>query len=264
MGIVTARERSARLVSAAIAGKCLLALLALRLLVPVLDAQQPAGARDLFHAAAPPLARSANASDRRAASLGLRYSIVKQVAGGPAAEVDPDAVFRSGDRIRLAIESNDNAYLYIIQRGSTGNWSLLFPSPEISGGDNRIERGKHYLIPAGYWFAFDEEPGEEKLFIVLSRHPETDLEQMIYSLQRGQPASPSGEAPAKTLVAAASQPIDDSVVSRIRGDVAARDLLFEKTAGSAAASKKEKAVYVVDPSGRPDSRVIADITLQHK
>jgi hypothetical protein len=244
---VTAGEHSPRLLGAAIAG--------LSLLVPAIRAQST-GARDLFHASAPGPAKAPHAR-QTAAPLGLRYSIVKQVTGGQTAEVDPEAVFHSGDRIRLAIESNDDGYLYIIQRGSTGNWSLLFPSPEIAGGDNRIERGKHYLIPPGYWFAFDEEPGNEKLFIVLSRPPETNLEQMIYSLQRDQP---------KTLLADASRPIDDTVVDRIRGEAATRDLLFEKTAAPAGAAKKEKekAVYVVDPSGRPDSRVVADIALQHK
>src|SRR5262249_30183429 len=61
------------------------------------------------------------------APLGLRYSILKQTSGRQVAEVDGDTAFRSGERIRLAVEANDNAYLYIVQRGSSGNWSLLFP-----------------------------------------------------------------------------------------------------------------------------------------
>ena len=249
------------------------------LLVPVKasersKAAKPAGtsksAESKRPAAAAPASTSAVAvaSERPAAPLGLRYSILKQVAGGQTLEVDPEGVFRSGDRIRLAVETNDDAYLYIVQRGSSGNWSLLFPTPEIAGGNNRIERGRHYEIPTGHWFAFDEQPGEEKLFIVLSRPPEASLEKMIYALQPGgekaAAVTPPEEKPAKTLLAANVRPIGDDVVNRIRGQIAARDLVFEKVDENTAGSKKEKAVYVVNRTGSADSRVVADVTLQHK
>jgi hypothetical protein len=207
-------------------------------------------------------------SEKPAIPLGLRYSILKQ-SGGEAVEVDADHVFRSGERIRLTIESNDAAYLYIVQRGSSGNWSVLFPSREISGGDNRVERGRIYEIPPRHWFAFDEQAGEEKLFIVLSRKPEPNLEKMIYSIRQGQDSAPAAPAPAaeeppKTLLAQNIGPIDDGLVNQIRSQVFARDLIFEKVDENTGGEKKEKAVYVVDRTGRADSRVVADVTLHHK
>ena len=42
--------------------------------------------------------------------LGLRYSFLKQ-QGNATVEVDTETAFRSGERIRLTIESNDSAYL---------------------------------------------------------------------------------------------------------------------------------------------------------
>ena len=45
-----------------------------------------------------------------------------------------------------------------------------------------------------------------------------------------------------------------------------RDLVFEKVDDSpspAAAEKKESAVYVVEKSGKPDARLVVDITLKH-
>jgi len=120
-----------------------------------------------------------------ASPLGLRYSILKR-EGAESTEVDPDTVFRSGDRIRLRVEANGGGYLYIIHRGSSGVWKPLFPSSEIAGGDNRVQKGKPYEIPPGYVFTFDEQPGDERLFIVLSRQPEADLEGLIYSLSSGQ------------------------------------------------------------------------------
>jgi Domain of unknown function (DUF4384) len=203
-------------------------------------------------------------SPAAAVPLGLRYSILKQMAGSRPAEVSPDTVFQSGDRIRLSIEANDTAHLYIVQRGSSGNWSLLFPSPEISGGDNLIERGKHYEIPAGHWFAFDEQAGMEKLFMVLSREPQTDLEKLIYALRDGDAPAPGNEAkPAKALLAEATRPINDAVVGKIRSQVATRDLIFEKV-DEKTGDQKEKAVYVVNKSGGANSTVVADLTLNHK
>ena len=199
--------------------------------------------------------------------LGIRYSILKR-EGAESVEVSPDEVFHSGDRIRLRIEVNGNGYLYIIHRGSSGVWKPLFPSADIAGGDNRVEKGKLYDIPSGYVFTFDEQPGEERLFIVLSRRPESDLEGLIYSLSAGEkPAEPARQAEGKILLAQNLVNINDPMVDRLR-QVYARDLIIEKvdetSAAAAPGRAKEKAVYVVNPARSADSRVVADVTLNHK
>jgi hypothetical protein len=202
-------------------------------------------------------------ASQKSAPLGVRYSILKE-AGGGALEVDSDAVFRSGDRIRLTVMANDRAHLYIVQRGSSGNWGVLFPSPEINGGNNVIDKERVYEIPAGHWFAFDEQPGKERLFIVLSRRPEPNLEKMMYRLQEGEaPAPPAAEKPAKMLLAQ-DRPIHDSLVQRVRSEVYTRDLVFEKVDEKTPGEKKEKAVYVVNKTGNEESRVVADVTLNHQ
>src|SRR5713226_4943015 len=50
--------------------------------------------------------------------LGLRYSILQENAGGSMAEVDPEKVFHSGDKIHLKLQVNDAAYLYLLAEGS--------------------------------------------------------------------------------------------------------------------------------------------------
>ncbi|HKX00282.1 MAG TPA: DUF4384 domain-containing protein [Bryobacteraceae bacterium] len=194
-------------------------------------------------------------------ALGLRYTILKRTADGQV-ETSADAVFHAGDRIRLAVEANDSGYLYVVNRGSSGTWKLLFPSTEIKDGDNRIERRVRYEIPSGYTFTFDEQQGEEKLFIVFSRQPETDLEKLIYSL--GQP-NPAKEKPAveKPKMLLASAAFSDDLISKLR-NVYARDLIVEKVDDEQPGPKKETAVYAVNPSGSEDSRVVADITLKHQ
>jgi hypothetical protein len=196
--------------------------------------------------------------------LGLRYSILKK-DGSESVEVDPDTVFHSGDRIQLRVDVNTPGYLYIINRGSSGNWNPLFPSAKIANGDNRVQKGTQYVIPSGYVFTFDEQPGTEKLFIVFSRQPVSDLEELIYSLTGGQKPKAQPQPDTKILLAQAN--IKDTMIDRMRS-VYSRDLIIEKVdetkAPPPSAPAKEKAVYVVNPSRSTDSRVIADISLTHK
>jgi hypothetical protein len=194
--------------------------------------------------------------------LGLRYSVLRREENGKFVEVDPDATFRSGDRIRLHVDTNTPGYLYVVMQGSSGNWRLLFPSSEVEGGSNRIEKGSAQQIPAGDTgqFVFDQQSGTEKLFLVLSRKPEGDLDKLIYSITGG------GSPGDKKLMAKAT--VGDDVVNRLREEVKSRDLVFEKvdemaiqTNGSEV--KTEKATYVVNPSRNDDARLVVDVALKH-
>jgi hypothetical protein len=183
--------------------------------------------------------------------LGLRYAVLKRDASGQYAEVDPDTNFRSGDRIRLHVDANTSGYLYVVMQGSSGTWKLLFPSAEVAGGSNLVHKGESRQIPSGDrgQFVFDEQAGSEKLFIVLTRQPEPDLDKLIYSMG-GKP----GDAKDRSLVAQAS--VSDNVVSNLRTQ--SRDLVFEKVDSS------ENAAYVVNPSTAPDARLVVDVALKHK
>ena len=194
--------------------------------------------------------------------LGLRYSFLRNAGGDEYREVDPDTVFHSGDRIRVAVQSNGEGYLYIVMKGASGTWKVLFPSAEVADGSNRVAAGRQTLIPPPPdRFAFDEQAGEERLFIVLSRQPEPSLEKLIYSLGS---ASPAANEPPKQLLSASLAPVDDALVGRLRNQVYARDLIFEKVDDATPGDKKEKAVYVVSPTGSPESRLVADVTLKHQ
>jgi Domain of unknown function (DUF4384) len=185
--------------------------------------------------------------------LGLRYAVLRRDASGQYDEVDPDTSFRSGDRIRLKVDSNTSGYLYVVMRGSSGTWKLLFPSTEVAGGSNLVRKGESRQIPSGErgQFVFDEQAGNEKLFIVLTRQPEPDLDKLIYSM--GGTVTKDGS---RSLVTQAS--LGDDVVSKLRNQVNSRDLVFEKV------DSTENAAYVVNPSSAPDARLVVDIALKHK
>ncbi|MBS1858302.1 MAG: DUF4384 domain-containing protein [Acidobacteria bacterium] len=202
--------------------------------------------------------------------LGLRYTILKINPDNSTSEVAADTVFHSGDRIRFAIEPNASGYLYIINQGSSGTWKPMFPSPEIEDGNNKVEGFHPYTMPPKSRLAFDTNPGTENLFIVFSRQPEPDLEQLIYSLQGKRASKPAPakaeqqEMPApidRTLIMAAN--IDNPLVDRLR-NAYSRDLIVEKVDANTPGDRKETAIYVVNPTGSRDSRVVADLHLVHQ
>ena len=200
--------------------------------------------------------------------LGIRYTVLKVNSDNSTAEVAADTVFHSGDRIRFAIEPNTTGYLYIINQGSSGTWKPMFPSPEIEDGSNKVEGFHPYTMPPKSRLAFDSTPGTENLFIVFSRQPEPDLEKLIYSLQGKRPAAPAAAEPAassapmdKNMIMAAN--IGDPLVSRLR-NAYARDLIVEKVDAATPGDRKETAVYVVNPTGSSDARVVADLHLVHQ
>jgi len=205
----------------------------------------------------------------------MRYSVLKRNAAGEYQEVDADTVFHSGDRIRLEAQANSTGYLYVVAQGSSGNWQVLFPSREVSNGSNQVHRGETRLVPGGNQgqFVFDEQAGTEKLFFVLSRQPEQSLDKLIYSMG-GQtaPADPTVVKPAaeSNRVLMAQATVSDDVIARIRSQMQARDLIFEKVDNEKVVSqngapvKIETAAYVVNRSSAPDARLVVDLKLKHQ
>jgi hypothetical protein len=201
--------------------------------------------------------------------LGLRYTIVKRETDR-SADVSANTVFHNGDKIQVGVEVSEPGFLYIVTRGSSGTWELLFPSLKIENGDNRVGPKGRYVVPQGYVFAFSGKPGTEKLFIVFSRRTEPEIDNLIYSLQdsKNNPAGePVREEPAQPELMVGMMPIDDSIVSRLRATYS-RDLVIEpvneKGDSGQPGHDAEHSVYIVNPKGGADSRVVADISLAHE
>jgi Domain of unknown function (DUF4384) len=237
--------------------------------LPVYAQTSDLSARDMFYSSADMLGKAPNGArpKPRPANvpstgttkisvssnvLGLRYSILRRDAG-QFVEVPPNTIFRAGDRIRLSLMANDKGYLYIVQQGSSGTWSPLFPTAEINSGHNLVEAGQNYVIPSGKGesFVMDEHAGEESVFILLTREPEPNLDKLVIALKQSNGANSSAA-------------IQDALIAKIRDQVQPRDLVFTKMDDPA--PDKEKAVYVVNAgaSSNPDSRVVVDVKLNHR
>ena len=211
-----------------------------------------------------------NASNTQPVALGLRYSLLKYVGESDYVEVDPEITFRSGEKIRLRVQANDDAYLYVVMQGSSGAWRVMFPAEEFGEGSNRVLAGRVYDIPGRTRLVFDEQAGVEKLFVILTRQPETQMDKLIYDLENRKSADKAPEKKAgdqRLLMASAA--IGNPLIDQLRGGVRARDLVFEKVDDSkpappTAGGVKETAVYVVNASTAASARLVADIQLRHR
>jgi hypothetical protein len=200
-------------------------------------------------------------------ALGMKYTILRRT-GGEMVEVAPDSVFHAEDRIQFSVETNGPGYLYIVSQGTSGQWQPMFPSSEVEAGSNKVDGFRAYTMPPKSRLVFDQQAGIEKIFIVFSRLPEQDLENVMYSLRNGgakpapeaKPAQERSQSEPKQLLMAT---IDDGTVGRLRNTYS-RDLIIERVDDNTPGDKKEKAVYVVNPTGSRDSRVVADLELVHK
>ncbi len=169
----------------------------------------------------------------RPRNAGLKYRIFRRDSAGQPVEVDPDTTFRSGDRIRLTFEPNVDGFLYLIQQGSSGRWSMLYPHPQIHAGQNGVSPFAEVTIPPGGWFRLDETPGTERLLVYLSKTKVSAL---------------PGADGAVVRVETVPQP----TVTALTGAIRSRDLVFEKDEatppGTAGAVGAVQAVYVVNQS----------------
>ena len=196
--------------------------------------------------------------------LGLRCSVLRRDADNQYTEVQPDTVFHSGDHIRLSLLSNQPGYLYVIQQGSSGTWSPIYP-PHNSGADsNKMIAGQLEIVPGGSRsFAFDQRPGDEKLYVLLSRTPVEDIDNVIHNLSNESPGSPK---PDTSAALEANNVISDALVQRL----ASRDLTLvdeEKVdQASTATNGGEKAIYVVSKQAGPQSsgQVMLSLHLRHE
>ena len=144
--------------------------------VAVADEKDPKGedaimekqAKDIFY-------RPPASAPSQPAPLALRYQIL--LRRGDYVSFVPDGFqFVSGDQFRVIFQSNGDGFAYIFNRGSSGQGHVLFPDPQINGGQNHIPAYTDYVVPAAGWYEFDRLPGVEELLVFFSPKPLAQLD----------------------------------------------------------------------------------------
>jgi hypothetical protein len=138
--------------------------------------------------------------------IGLGVTLFMRDTNGLAVRVDPDHVFRKGDRVRILLETNSDGYLYIFNTTDDGPATLIYPDVSLDDAGNYLQAHVPFEIPSSVsteerlrWFAFDEAAGTERLFFVFTREPlggvPIDDELIAYCKEAKErcPIKPNGE-----------------------------------------------------------------------
>lgn len=131
----------------------------------------------------------------RVINNGFAYSIELHRGSEKPITCQANQEFLSGDGIKLRIRSNFKGYVYVVlAQGSTGKQVVLFPAAHATGetlvasgkgltrdsDDNMVTPGQQYTVPQRGLIRFDENPGVERVLIVLSRQ-KIDLQKVLAS-----------------------------------------------------------------------------------
>lgn len=112
-------------------------------------------------------------AEAKAASASMLVDIeLERRKEGKIEKMSAGHVFDPGEIVRLRLTSRYDGFLYVLDQGTSGSFSTIFPSSE-TGKDNRIQPAHQYLVPAADdgWFEIAGPAGYDLLFFLLSPVP---------------------------------------------------------------------------------------------
>ena len=111
----------------------------------------------------------------------MKVSLIRRDKRGNEETVSPETTFYNGDGVRIRIQADQNGFLYILSRGSSGEVSMLYPDRRIQGGNNQMVKGQVVSIPTGAgWIKFDNKTGTEMIYLAFA---ENKTERFISELE---------------------------------------------------------------------------------
>jgi len=107
----------------------------------------------------------------------LSYSLsVQKMSGaqpvGGEIESSGSELYGNGWKFRVNVTPEQTGSLYMLNEGPV-NYNVLFPTPANNNGGAQLDA--HQKIQTG-WYVFDENPGTEKLWIIWSAKPLSELD----------------------------------------------------------------------------------------
>jgi hypothetical protein len=110
-----------------------------------------------------------------------------------------DTTLKSGDQIKFFVKLKDTCFVYVIYHSSQGELSTLFPfrfEPQSTRG-RTLE--KHYIPQGDMWFELDDNPGQERFYLLASTQRLEGLETLI---NRYEATDPTRKAEVATKILA--------------------------------------------------------------
>ena len=112
-------------------------------------------------------------------TLSFEY-FIRLDRGGKVENTTETQEFFQGDQLRFTFAPQQDCYAYMIMKGSSGRYQMLFPSPGIEGGKNWITKDKTVTIPAQGDFTIDQQSGVEHIFFFFSNNKISRIEEFIH------------------------------------------------------------------------------------
>lgn len=127
---------------------------------------------------------------QNSSSSGLLTLRLEEKTGDTTKTVAQNTVFKSGNILRFRLTSRIEGYLYILDKGTTGETATLFPASDTPNGNNRIAPGQSMVVPANGdgWFEVSGPSGFDTIYILVSAGP-------ITIPPAAQPQGPGAESP---------------------------------------------------------------------
>lgn len=189
--------------------------------------------------------------------MGISYWIELE-RNGKLSKVSISHPFVSGDKIQLRLKTNRDGYLYVTHQGSTGALKKLFP---LHTQDVLVKAGTPISIPDYRMMHFDNNSGEEKLWMTLSAVPLnfTPVSPQVTSGIYQQSAYQSeGQTVAYTGCGSKDLLLDggEGDMNQVRQQCGSKDLVVEEDTNAS---------YVVAPvnSLLQSAPIIVPVTLKH-
>jgi hypothetical protein len=117
--------------------------------------------------------------------LAVQFRIFKVNDNNSQVEVSPLTVFNKGDRLRIAMKSSEDVYLYVIhQQAPSSDGQLFFPDSRINNGQNFISKNVEAVVPSACppgtpvqlcGYTVDSAVGQEVFTMIFTRNPSVDL-----------------------------------------------------------------------------------------
>jgi hypothetical protein len=141
---------------------------------------------------------------------------LEQAAGAGWETVDPGRVLDAGGRVRFRVRANFEGFLYVLNRGTSGAFALLYPRPR---DDNRILPGREYPVPASAGhFQITGKPGYETLYWIVSPAPLAPEPDLRAAPLTAEPSAPRPGGPAAPAPPAELLPRCHDEIFRARGE----------------------------------------------
>jgi hypothetical protein len=104
-------------------------------------------------------------------------------------EIIPNgATVRKGESFFVMLQPMTDSHAVVFNKDSKGNFFRIFPNPQVSSQTNPLRSQQQYFFPpqnSELIFKFDENPGEEAFYFVISSTPLDDLDAVYNGMQSG-------------------------------------------------------------------------------